>query len=157
MNRPMKSRSATATALAKSVSVLVFATFATFASGCGSGGGGGAPADFSGAPVTTVMTAAGTYSVATRTSPNPITRGVNSLELTVLDAKSAPASNVTVTAVPWMPAMGHGSSTVPTITNKGEGVYLLDDVNLFMPGRWEVRLTLAGGVTDTSTLVFDVP
>ncbi len=80
-----------------------------------------------------------------------------SLELTALDAKGAPLDGVTMSAVPWMPAMGHGASTVPTVIAKGHGVYQLSNVNLFMPGHWEVRVSMSGAVTDKTTLTFDVP
>ena len=92
-----------------------------------------------------------------RTSPNPIERGEVALQLTALDTLGAPLDGVTIDAVPWMPVMGHGASTVPTVTAKGNGVYELTNVNLFMPGHWEVRITMSGKVTDKTTLAFDVP
>jgi hypothetical protein len=123
---------------------------------CGSGGNG-PPASFSGPPVVTSMTDTGAYAIAARTSPNPIARGGNALELTVSDASGAPKDGLAIAVVPWMPAMGHGASVVPTVTPKGGGVYDVTDVELFMPGRWEVRLTIGAPATDHSTLVFDVP
>jgi hypothetical protein len=124
--------------------------------GCGSGGNGPV-ASFSGPPVANAMTDAGTYAIAARTSPNPIARGINALELTITDTTGAPKDGLAISAVTWMPAMGHGASVVPTVTPKGGGVYDLTDVDLFMPGRWEVRLTFGSPATDHSTLVFDIP
>jgi hypothetical protein len=50
--------------------------------------------------------------------------------------------------VPFMPAMGHGSSTVPTIASLGSGKYGVDDVVLAMPGMWELRTTISGEASD---------
>jgi hypothetical protein len=143
---------------AASVVILSFAcAFGAFgALGCGSSGGG-AVGTFSGPPVANATTDTGTFTIDARTSPNPIARGINALELTVKDKTGAPKDGLAMSAVTWMPAMGHGASVVPTVTPKGGGVYDLENVDLFMPGRWEVRLTIGSPATDHSTLVFDIP
>lgn len=104
-----------------------------------------------------VVSESGNVHVSARTSPSPIERGEVALQLTAVDGKGAPVDGVTMSAVPWMPAMGHGAATVPTVTAKGNGIYELTNVNLFMPGHWEVRITMSGSVTDKTTLAFDVP
>jgi hypothetical protein len=143
----------------RAVTALLFVIGAFVASACGSGGNG-PPASFSGPPTTSVTTDSGALSIDARTSPNPIARGINALELNVKDKSGAPKDGLAISAVTWMPAMGHGASVLPTVTPKGGGVYDLTDVDLFMPGRWELRLTLNGSdssATDHSTLVFDIP
>ncbi len=125
---------------------------------CGSSGGGStAPGTFSGDPVANAMSESGAVQMTARTSPNPIERGEVALQVIAKDTKGVPLDGVVISAVPWMPAMGHGASTVPTVTAKGNGVYELTNVNLFMPGHWELRLTMSGAVTDKTTLSFDVP
>ena len=131
---------------------------ALFCAACGStGGGSSAPGTFSGAPVANVVSDSGAVHMAAWTSPNPIERGEVALQLNALDAKGAPLDGVTMSAVPWMPAMGHGASTVPTVTAKGNGIYELTNVNLFMPGHWEIRIAMSGTITDKTVLAFDVP
>ena len=74
-------------------------------------------------------------------SPTPV-RGNHTVQLVVTSA-GAPADDLALTIVPWMPAMGHGTSITPTVTPLGDGAYQLDDVDLFMPGLWELRTTIA--------------
>jgi len=94
-----------------------------------------------------------------RTAPvQPPTHGVLTVELTLRDAAtSAPLDGLTVDVTPWMTAMGHASSVKPTVTSSGQGRYMATHVDLFMPGRWELRVTLSGAVEDTLAPVLDVP
>jgi hypothetical protein len=83
------------------------------------------------------------YRVEVRTSPEqPPTRGELQIELRVTDASGAPADGLPVTVTPWMPAMGHGTSMTPTIKAEGNGAYRVEDVELFMPGTWQLRVAL---------------
>jgi hypothetical protein len=84
-----------------------------------------------------------------RTWPQPPAMGTNALELTVTDAADGtPRDDLVVAVSPWMPAMNHGSSSIPTVTPQGHGKYLVTEVYLFMPGLWQLRTSFSGGVTD---------
>jgi hypothetical protein len=90
----------------------------------------------------------GALVVAVRTSPQPPSPGTNAVELTVTSAATgAPVDGLTLDVEPWMPAMGHGSST-PTVTPQGSGVYLVTEVYFYMPGVWLLRTTFSGAVSD---------
>ncbi|WP_413581833.1 FixH family protein [Bdellovibrio sp. HCB288] len=52
----------------------------------------------------------------------------------------------TLSAILWMPSMGHGSSPV-TIEKIETGVYRVRRVYFIMPGDWEVRIYLKNGST----------
>jgi len=70
-----------------------------------------------------------------------------------------PVSDLNVDVLPWMPAMGHGASTTPVVVAGQEaGSYVATNVNLFMPGVWELRITLArsGAENDDARVSFDV-
>ncbi len=73
-----------------------------------------------------------------------------------MPATESPATNLAIAVKPWMPAMNHGSSATPTITPEGHGKYLVSEVYLFMPGRWEMRTSFSGGVTDHAAPAFDI-
>jgi YtkA-like len=94
--------------------------------------------------VADVASQSGAYEIAMLAhSPSPA-RGDHSLELVVTSAQdSSPIDGLSLTLVPWMPAMGHGASVVPTVTPLGDGAYELDNVDLFMAGLWELRTTFA--------------
>jgi hypothetical protein len=123
---------------------------------CSSAGGTGAPDAFTGTTFATLTSDAGRR-IEARSSPEaqPV-RGVNSVELTVDDPGGAPLDGLAIDVVPWMSAMGHGASVKPTVTARGRGVYVLTNVDFFMPGRWELRITLTGAIEDHATLIVPI-
>jgi hypothetical protein len=121
-------------------------------------GGGVAPSTadcFAGAAYTTATSDSGSLAIEVRTCPQPPSRGTNSVELFV-SAGGAPVDGLTVDVSPFMPAMGHGTST-PTIVPEGGGKYLVNEVYLYMPGVWELRTTFSGPVSDHATPSVSVP
>jgi hypothetical protein len=91
----------------------------------------------------TLMSQNAAYRIEVRTSPQPPTRGDQSIEFTITDAAtSAPATKLTINVVPWMPIMLHGASIQPTVTETKPGEYLISDVDLFMSGEWQLRTTI---------------
>jgi len=122
---------------------------------------------FSTQAIESLTSKAAQYQVAIRTSPHPPSRGMLSVEYTIAwSATGAPASGLVLDIVPWMPTMGHGTSTLPSISETSPGVYLATALNLFMPGLWVLRTTITGAPGDaadagsTSDYVepsFDIP
>jgi len=101
---------------------------------------------------TTTPSDSGALVIDVRTSPQPPSRGTNDVQLTVTRASDGtPVDGVSLDVQPWMPAMGHGSST-PTVTAQGGGVYLVTEVYFYMPGAWELRTSISGATTDHATL-----
>jgi hypothetical protein len=101
---------------------------------------------------TTTPSDSGALVIAARTSPQPPARGTNDVQLTLTRASDGtPVDGVSLDVQPWMPAMGHGSST-PTVTAQGGGVYLVTEVYFYMPGAWELRTSISGPTTDHATL-----
>lgn len=83
-------------------------------------------------------------------SPAPPDKGDNSWLLEVRDATTSTGmAGVDLTIVPFMPDHGHGSPITPSVTPaEGEGRFQVDDINLWMPGLWEVRIDVTGSATD---------
>ncbi len=95
----------------------------------------------------------GALQLTLRAQDTGIVRGVNAVELTVQDAASSqPVDGLTMTVTPWMPTMGHGTSVVPTVTALGSGRYVATDVDLFMPGTWDLHAATQGQTADTTVL-----
>ncbi len=90
------------------------------------------------------------------TTPQPPTRGLDSAVLTVTDPSGKPVAGLTVGLTPYMPAMGHGGSVQPTVTDKGNGVYDITNLYLYMPGEWQLIFQFSGPVTDSATLAITV-
>jgi len=129
---------------------------ATAAAGCSSS----APAETTGfvaGPIMTVSSQSGQLSIAVRTSPQPPVRGTNDVELTITGATDgAPRDGLALDVKPWMPAMGHGTSIVPTVAPAMNGKYLVSGVDLFMPGLWQLRLSISGPTEDYAAPAFEI-
>jgi hypothetical protein len=136
---------------------LVLVSLFTASIGCGSS----PPAEalgFTASPLVTTPSTSGSLSLDVRTSPQPPVAGMNSAQVIIKDAASGePVDGLSINVVPWMPAMGHGTSLVPTVSPKGNGVYEIDQLSLFMPGEWELRLSFTGPMSDTANPAFNVP
>lgn len=105
----------------------------------------------------TLWSASGALQVVVNGNPSPPVQGEDTFELAVTNSEGEPVTGLTLTVVPWMPAMGHGTSTVPTVSESPPGTYVIGDVNLFMAGVWQLRTAISGPVTDDVTPTFDIP
>lgn len=106
------------------------------------------PAVFSADAYTTVISNSGGLVLAVRTFPQPPGVGADEVQLTVTSSSDGSGvDGLTLAVEPWMPAMGHGTST-PTVTPQGNGVYLVTDVYLYMQGLWALRTTVSGPMSD---------
>ena len=142
----MVSSKATTPWLAAVLAILVGASVACSSASPASG------ATFPADAYTTTPSDSGALVVSVRTSPQPPARGTNDVQLTFTRASDGtPVDGVSLDVQPWMPAMGHGSST-PTVTAQGGGVYLVTEVYFYMPGVWELRTSISGATTDHATL-----
>lgn len=104
------------------------------------------------------MGTSGILSVVLRTSPQPPPRGTVAAEMSVSQVSDGtPVDSLTLQVRPWMPAHDHGSSIVPKIASEGNGKYVVTNIDLFMPGHWELQTTFSGPVTDYVAPAFDVP
>lgn len=134
---------------------------AALALGCagapdGTEGTGGADS-YPQTPYATVMTDSGALRVAVRTAPaQPPPRGVITVEYAITAPDGRGRDGLDISITPWMPEMGHGTSVEPVVEALGDGRYQVSNLALYMPGRWELRTTLAGEVTDHVVVNLDV-
>ncbi len=114
---------------------------------------------FPAAPLMTMMSTSGTLRVAVRSEPTqPPELGTSNWSYTITNAETdKPVDGLSIAVVPWMPAMGHGTSTVPQVTEQGDGVYHVDEVVLFMPGQWDLRTAISGADKDDLVVSVDIP
>jgi hypothetical protein len=111
------------------------------------------PAD----PLTSVVSTDGVTRVEVRTAPaQPPSRGVVDVELAVRDLEGAPMSGLSLDVVPWMIAHGHGASSSPTVVDEHDGRYWVRDVDLFMPGAWDLRVQISGAVHTQADVLIPV-
>lgn len=91
--------------------------------------------------------------------PAPPSRYDNTWVIEIVDDTGAAVDDGDVEVTPFMPDHGHGTSIPAVITPDPDvdGRYLVEPVNMFMPGLWEVtiRATPAGGTAvDRDSAVF---
>ncbi|HWB81287.1 MAG TPA: FixH family protein [Nannocystaceae bacterium] len=82
--------------------------------------------------------------------PAPPERGDNTWRVAITQA-GAPLSDVEVEVEPYMPDHMHGTSIEAHVTAAdAPGEYVIEPVNMFMPGLWQVQLymTLPDGSDD---------
>jgi YtkA-like len=99
------------------------------------------------------MTDEGKIEVALSSSPEqPPYAGNGSLQLLLTEPKTGkPIDGEQIALVPFMPTMGHGTDVIPECQPMGEGGhYACTNVNLFMPGEWQLRFAFSGPVIDSA-------
>jgi hypothetical protein len=103
-----------------------------------------------------VKSDSGSLSIVVATvSGASLDRGTNSLEFEITSA-GAGVDGLSLDVTPWMPAMGHGASVKPSVHAEGQGKYLVENVELFMPGLWQLQTTFSNGVSDHAAPSFEV-
>ncbi|WP_426745460.1 FixH family protein [Myxococcus faecalis] len=103
------------------------------------------------ATVGTTQSVSGRWHIKVLASSDKLKRGPQRFTVRVTDsATGKPMSKGTLHVEPWMPSMGHGISETPRVTPQGEGLFEVTDLDLFMPGTWELRFTLEGPTQDTA-------
>lgn len=86
--------------------------------------------------------------------PEAPIRGDNSWVVRVSDLDEQALTGVDFTIEPWMPAHGHGTPVQAEVTEREDGEYVVEPLNLFMAGVWEVRFkfNLPDNVSDEAVL-----
>ncbi len=117
------------------------------------------PVTFAAQPMMTVMSSTGHLQIDVWTAPQqPPSRGVQTIQLVIRDATTeSRETGLALGVLPWMPAMGHGASLTPTVSEGPPGTYVVGDVDFFMPGTWELRTTIPGPVVDHAAPSFQIP
>ena len=133
---------------------LVLVALGLSVGGCASSDGETAAAN--GEPLTRVDSRDGKLKLSVFTTPQPPSRGMIRARLQVTDEAARPVDGLVLTVEPHMPSMGHGTATVPRVSAQGSGTYQVDDLDLFMAGRWELRIAITGGVADAAVVPLDV-
>jgi hypothetical protein len=102
------------------------------------------------------VTEAGLYSVEMVILGNKLLTGVNTVDIIVHDWTDADVMGADIKLTPWMPEMGHGVREEPVVVERGGGLYSVENIDIMMPGHWELRIDVGKeGVTDS--VVFDFP
>ena len=79
--------------------------------------------------------------------PAPPSKGANTWTVQITDAAGRPVTGAKVAVKPFMPDHGHGSSITPQVMPMGtDGTYQITLLELFMPGIWQITLSITPDV-----------
>jgi hypothetical protein len=96
------------------------------------------------------------YSVEMVIKEHEIQTGINTVDIIVHDKKDRDVVGADITITPWMPEMGHGVFDAPVVTEKGGGLYSVENIILVMSGHWELRVDIKQEDIEDAA-VFDFP
>jgi hypothetical protein len=102
------------------------------------------------------VTEKGLFSVEMVIKEKELKVGVNTLDIIVHDRRDKDVVGAIVTVTPWMPEMGHGVFEKPFVTERGGGIYSVENIILIMRGRWELKIKIRKEDTEDS-VTFDFP
>lgn len=84
-------------------------------------------------------------------------RGANTFRIRVVTLAGQPVPGATVEVLATMPAHGH-EAPAPRVADKGDGLYVVDDVVFSMAGLWQLRVVArAAQGSDGKTFQYEVP
>ncbi len=89
-------------------------------------------------------------------NPAPPEQFDNTWTVKVSDSGGMPVAGAVTFADTWMPDHGHASPKAITTTELADGEYVLEPVNLFMPGLWEITVNaeLSDGTVEKTVFSF---
>ncbi len=88
------------------------------------------------------VTEKGLFSVEMVIKDKELTTGVNSVDIIIHSKRDKDVIGANVKVTPWMPAMGHGVFEEPVITERGGGLYTVDNIILIMSGHWQLKINI---------------
>lgn len=102
------------------------------------------------------VTEHGLFSVEMLIIGNELKVGPNDMDIIVHDKQDHDVMGAELTVTPFMPAMGHGAMEKPVVTERGGGLYGVENVAPMMSGQWEIKVKVKSG-GDEDTAVFNFP
>lgn len=99
----------------------------------------------------------GTSVVLVESTPAPPARFENSWHIRVLDSAGMPMEGAVMSVALFMPDHGHGTTRDTEIMPvDAPGEFMLAPVYLFMPGLWEVRITVTDAAGSPDEVIFRI-
>jgi hypothetical protein len=97
--------------------------------------------------------------ILVESDPGPPARGSNAWTVKIVDANDVPQDGLTVSAAAFMPDHGHPATIKAVVEAKGGGAYSMEPIYLYMPGYWEVTVTMQppGGAKDSAVFPVCIP
>ncbi len=95
------------------------------------------------------------FSVEMLLKQGNLTVGSNGVDIIIHGQGNKDVEDATIMVTPWMPEHGHGVREESVVTERGAGLYSVDNVNLTMAGLWELTVVIsAAGKKDQAVFSF---
>jgi len=99
----------------------------------------------------------GDFSVEVIFREGTLKLGLNEMDIIVHDKLDSDVTGGNVSVTPWMPDHGHGTAMVPMVMERGGGTYSARNIDITMPGRWQLKINISNVRTsDEATFEFMV-
>lgn len=84
------------------------------------------------------------YSVELLFKAGKFSVGANSMDMVIHrdTADNPDVEHAQIVVTPWMPAHDHGVQSVPKITERGAGLYSVENLEASMEGDWQLRISI---------------
>ncbi len=83
-------------------------------------------------------------------------KGKNVVHMMIYDSNKEHLAGLNIEVTPWMTTMGHGVMLVPRVTEKGNGKYRIEDIQITMKGLWALRIKIVKDDIE-DMVVFEFP
>jgi protein SCO1 len=99
----------------------------------------------------------GAFSLELSLADGKLIPGPNSVDLKVRNRDGQSVEGAGITVTPWMPSMGHGVWDKPVITERGGGIYHVENIRIIMGGSWELKIKVRkGSLEEQAVFPFEV-
>jgi len=79
---------------------------------------------------------------------NNLRVGANSMDLMLRDKSGRGVEGAKLVVIPWSPDMGYGVWEKPTVMEKGDGNYHIENISIIRSGRWELKVSVKSGAKE---------
>jgi hypothetical protein len=102
------------------------------------------------------VTKNGEFSVEIIVKQEGLKVGLNTFKIGLHDRNDHDLEDAKITITPWMPDMGHGVKTKPVVTDKGKGLYIVENIEFSMSGLWMLKVIVKKDDTEDKA-IFTIP
>jgi hypothetical protein len=82
--------------------------------------------------------------------------GMNAADIILHDRNDRDVPGAEITVTPWMSSMGHGVFEKPVVTERGGGLYTVEDIRFSMEGPWELKIAVKKN-DESDRVTFEFP
>lgn len=75
------------------------------------------------------------------------------IKIILRDSSGSPVEGAYIKATPWMTEHGHGSNKATQVKEEGNGLYIIENINFTMKGKWDLIIEIKYSSREDSTVI----